>query len=64
MRTKSYEFNQEHPDNSVIIKDIKKMSEYDISIDENAITQIKSEYKNVFTDYKKTRQNKKTTKKR
>lgn len=64
MRTKSYEFNQEHPDNSVIIKDIKRMSEFDISIDENAITQIKSEYKNVFTDYKKIRQNKKNNKKR
>ena len=24
MRTKSYEYNQEHPDNAVIIKDIKK----------------------------------------
>ena len=26
MRTKSYEYNQEHPNNEVIIKDIKKMS--------------------------------------
>ena len=64
MRTKSYEFNQEHPDNAVIIKDIKKMSDFDISIDENAITQIKSDYKNVYFDYKKTRQGKKNSKKR
>lgn len=26
MRTKSYEYNQEHPNNEVIIKDIKRMS--------------------------------------
>lgn len=64
MRTKSYEFNQEHPDNAVIIKDIKKMSDFDISIDENAITQIKSDYKSVYFDYKKTRQGKKNSKKR
>ena len=26
MRTKSYEYNQEHPNNEVIVKDIKRMS--------------------------------------
>lgn len=45
MRTKSFEYNQEHPNNEVIIKDIKKMSDNRISIDENAINNLKSEYK-------------------
>lgn len=63
MRTKSYEFNQEHPDNNVIIKDIKKMSEYDIIVDEQAITQMKSEYKNGLLGYtKKTAHQKKNSK--
>lgn len=45
MRTKSYEYNQEHPNNDVIIKDIKKMSDNMISVDEAAIGNLKSEYK-------------------
>jgi hypothetical protein len=45
MRTKSYEYNQEHPDNAVIIRDIKKMAEVNIEVDEEAITMIKSDYK-------------------
>lgn len=45
MRTKSYEYNQEHPNNEAIIKDIKRMSGYDISVDEDAIVSLKSEYK-------------------
>ncbi len=45
MRTKSYEYNQEHPNNDVIIKDIKKMSDNMISVDETAIGNLKSEYK-------------------
>lgn len=45
MRTKSYEYNQEHPNNEAIIKDIKRMSDYDISVDEDAIGSIKSDYK-------------------
>lgn len=48
MRTKSYEYNQEHPDNWVIIKDIKNMSEGGIIVDEEAISHIKSEYKQPF----------------
>lgn len=45
MRTKSYEYNQEHPSNEVIIRDIKKMSDNAIRIDEVALTNIRSEYK-------------------
>lgn len=45
MRTKSYEYNNEHPDNAVIIKDIKRMAESNIEVDEEAITMIKSDYK-------------------
>lgn len=33
MRTKSYEYNQEHPNNEVIVKDIKRMSGGAIEID-------------------------------
>lgn len=56
MRTKSYEYNQEHPSNSVIIKDIKRLSENTISINEEAIGNLKSEYKSVQTSYIKSKQ--------
>ncbi len=66
MRTKSFEFNQEHPDNAVIIKDIKKMANYDISVDEEAITLIRSEYRLNHLGYQKrgahAKKNTKTTK--
>ena len=45
MRSKSFEYNQEHPKNEVIIKDIKKMSEGAIEIDEVALNNLRSEYK-------------------
>ncbi|MCH5334833.1 MAG: DUF4290 domain-containing protein [Alistipes sp.] len=49
MRTKSYEYNLEHPNNEVIIKDIKQMSEGTISLDENALNNLRSDYKQHFT---------------
>lgn len=49
MRTKSYEYNQEHPNNETIIKDIKRMSEGAIHIDEAAINNIRSDYKQRFS---------------
>ena len=49
MRTKSYEYNQEHPNNEVIIKDIRQMSGGNISIDEAAINNLRSDYKQHFT---------------
>ena len=53
MRTKSFEFNQEHPDNAVIIKDIKRMANFDIAVNEEAITMIKSDYKQNHLGYSK-----------
>jgi hypothetical protein len=45
MRTKSYEYNQEHPNNEIIINDIKRMSRGGLTIDEAALGALKSEYK-------------------
>ncbi|MDR2912190.1 MAG: DUF4290 domain-containing protein [Alistipes sp.] len=45
MRTKSYEYNQEHPINEVIINDIKRMSRGGIVLDEEALGSLKSEYR-------------------
>lgn len=45
MRAKSFEYNQEHPNNEVIVKDIKRMSGGAIEIDEVALNNIRSDYK-------------------
>jgi hypothetical protein len=45
MRAKSFEYTQEHPNNEVIIKDIKIMSEDGIKLDEVALNNIRSDYK-------------------
>lgn len=49
MRTKSYEYNQEHPNNEVIVKDIKRMSGGAIELDEVALNNIRSDYKQHFS---------------
>lgn len=49
MRTKSYEYNQEHPSNEVIIKDIKEMSGGTLRIDEAALNNLRSDYKQHFS---------------
>lgn len=49
MRTKSYEYNQDHPNNEVIVKDIKQMSGGSIEIDEVALNNLRSEYKQPFS---------------
>lgn len=49
MRAKSYEYNQEHPNNEVIIKDIKRMSGGAIEIDEVALNNLRSDYKQHFS---------------
>ena len=49
MRTKSYEYNQEHPSNEVIVKDIKRMSGGAIQIDEVALNNLRSDYKQPFS---------------
>ena len=45
MRSKSFEYNQEHPNNEVIIKDIKQMSDNSIELDEVALNNLRSDYK-------------------
>jgi len=45
MRTKSYEFNNEHPNNDSIVRDIRLMSGGDIDIDLSEITNIRSDYR-------------------
>ena len=49
MRTKSFEYNQEHPNNEVIIKDIKQMSGGNIELDEIALNNLRSDYKQHFS---------------
>jgi hypothetical protein len=45
MRTKSFEYHQEHPNNETIIKDIKRLSNHAIVLDEEALSTLKSDYK-------------------
>ncbi len=45
MRTKSFEYNQEHPSNDVVAKDIEVMSDSVIKIDSQALNNIRPEYK-------------------
>ena len=45
MRAKSYEYNEEHPNNEVIIRDIKRMSGGRIELDETALNNLRSDYK-------------------
>lgn len=49
MRAKSYEYNQEHPNNEVIVKDIRNMSGCAIEIDEVALNNIRSDYKTHYS---------------
>ena len=51
MRLKSYEYNLEHPNNEVIIKDIKRLSNNSIFLDEEALNNIRSDYKQHSTAY-------------
>ena len=57
MRTKSYEYNLEHPNNEVIIKDIKRMSDFAIELDEVALNNLRSEYKQHFSPYPQSSKN-------
>ncbi len=49
MRAKSYEYNQEHPNNEVIVRDIKRMSDERIKVDEEALNNVRNDYKQHFT---------------
>lgn len=44
MRGKGVEFNEEHPNNESIVRDIRRMAGGDIAIDEAAIANIRGEY--------------------
>lgn len=48
MRTKSFEYNNEHPNNEVIIKDIRLIAGSSITLDEASIGNIRSEYRSVI----------------
>ena len=45
MRTKGYEFNNEHPNNEAIIRDIRTMAGDDVQMDLSAIVHMRSEYR-------------------
>ncbi len=45
MRAKSYEYNQEHPNNEVIAKDIRKMSGDAIQVSEASLNNLRNDYK-------------------
>ncbi len=49
MRTKSFEYNQEHPNNEVIARDIKQMSEGAIELDEATLNNLRNDYKQHFS---------------
>lgn len=49
MRAKSFEYNQEHPNNEVIIKDIKRMSGGAIEVDEATLNNLRNDYKQPFS---------------
>ena len=51
MRAKSYEYNEEHPNNEVIIRDIKRMSEGRIELNESALNNLRSDYKQHSTQH-------------
>ncbi len=48
MKLKSLEYNNEHPNNMVILNDLKKMSEDNIILDESALNNTKSDHKQNF----------------
>ena len=49
MRLKSFEYNQEHPSDMVIAKDILKMSGNVIKLDEEALNNLRNDYKQHFS---------------
>ena len=49
MRAKSHEYNQEHPSNEVIVKDLKRMSDGAIEINEETLNNLRSDYKQHFS---------------
>lgn len=49
LRAKSFEYNQEHPNNEVIAKDIRLLSGGSIEVDERALENLRNDYKPAFS---------------
>ena len=49
MQLKSFEYNQEHPNNDVIAKDIREMSGNVIDIGEDTFNNLRNDYKQLFS---------------
>lgn len=49
MRTKSFEYNQEHPSNEVIVRDIQRMSGGAIEIDETTLNNLLNDHKQALS---------------
>lgn len=49
MRAKSFEYNQDHPSNEVIVKDLRQLAEGAIHIDETALNNLRNDYKQHFS---------------
>lgn len=45
MRAKGFEFNNEHPNNDAIVRDIRLMAGEELTMDMSAITQMRSDYR-------------------
>ena len=50
MRTKSFEYNQQYPNNDIILKDIRKMSEGAVELTEDNINSGRTEHKQAQTN--------------
>lgn len=53
MRNKYFEYNQEHPSNEVIAKDIKRMSNHEIDVDEVALNNVRTDYKQYHSQHQR-----------
>ena len=51
MRSKSYEFNNEHPNNDSILRDMQLMAGSEFNMDLSEIASMRSEYRPVSTTY-------------
>lgn len=59
MRAKSFEYNQEHPNNEILAKDICRLSDFTINIDETALNNARNDYKQNFSAHKQAGKNNK-----
>ncbi len=59
MRAKSFEYNQEHPNNETLAKDIKRLSDYTIDIDESVLNNNRNDYKQNFSAHHQSGKNNK-----